>query len=106
MKALFIDTTSNEKITIELTIDEKKDTITQPLERQKAQIILPLIEQLIEKHALTMKEIDVITVNPGPGSFTGVRVGVSIANALSYTLGIPVNKINVATEDKAVEPVY
>lgn len=106
MKKLFIDTTSNEKITVELTLNEKRDTVTQPLERQKAQIILPLIEQLIKKHALTLQEIDAIEVNPGPGSFTGVRVGVSIANALSYTLGIPVNKINVAKEDKIVEPKY
>ena len=38
-----------------------------------------------------IKDISEIEVNTGPGSFTGLRVGVSIANALGWALGIPVN---------------
>ncbi|HSW88034.1 MAG TPA: tRNA (adenosine(37)-N6)-threonylcarbamoyltransferase complex dimerization subunit type 1 TsaB [Candidatus Saccharimonadales bacterium] len=106
MNTLFIDTTSNQEVTAVLTVNGEKDIITRPLERQKAQIVLPILESLLEKHALTLHDLDSIEVNPGPGSFTGVRVGVSIANALSFSLGIPVNNILVAKEDTAVDPVY
>jgi len=67
----------------------------------KAQIILPMVEEILKKHRLVLQDLDVIEVNPGPGSFTGVRVGVSIANALSYALGIPVNG-----KRTPVEPLY
>lgn len=69
--------------------------------RQKAQVVLPLIERLLKKHKLALQDIDGIEVKPGPGSFTGVRVGVSVANALSFALGIPVNGGKIL-----VEPIY
>ena len=47
--------------------------------------------------------IDAIEVNAGPGSFTGLRVGASIANALSFALGIPVNGKPLG---EIVEPRY
>jgi len=106
MNSLYIDTTSNQEIILRLTRDGKVETVKQALEKQKAQIVLPLIQKLLNKHQLTPQDIDAIEVNPGPGSFTGVRVGVSIANALSYALGIPVNKINVLEEEGIVEPQY
>jgi tRNA threonylcarbamoyladenosine biosynthesis protein TsaB len=106
MNTLFIDTTSNQEVTVSLTVNREKDIVTLPLEKQKAQVVLTILESLLEKHDLTLRDLESIEVNPGPGSFTGVRVGVSIANALSFTLGIPVNNLLVAKENTAVEPVY
>jgi tRNA threonylcarbamoyladenosine biosynthesis protein TsaB len=40
---------------------------------------------------LKFKDLAKIQVKTGPGSFTGLRVGVSTANALGFSLGIPVN---------------
>jgi len=106
MKTLFIDTTSNTEIIVALIIDEKRDEVKRVLEQQKAQVLLPIIDELLCKHGLTLQDLDIIEVNRGPGSFTGVRVGVSVANALSYVLGIPVNGINVKNDEKIVEPIY
>ena len=106
MKKIYIDTTSNTEIIVSLTIDGKEDKVKRALEQRKAQVLLPIIEALLEKHNLTLQDLDSIEVNPGPGSFTGVRVGVSVANALSYALGIPVNEIDVANSEKIIEPVY
>ena len=106
MKIVFIDTTSNQKIIVALTIDGEKFEIKRALEKQKAQIVLPLINELLQKHKVRLYDLDAIEVNPGPGSFTGVRVGVSVANTLSYALGIPVNGMNVAKEDTGVAPTY
>jgi len=57
----------------------------------KREIVLNLIDKIIAKHNLNLKEITEIKVNNGPGSFTGLRAGISIANALGYSLNIPVN---------------
>ena len=84
---LFIDTSNLEKIIVGL--DGKK--FETPAKKGASQRLLPFIVELIEKEGKTLEEIKEIEVNTGPGSFTGLRVGVSVANALGWGLGIPVN---------------
>lgn len=103
MVKLFIDTSSNEEISVGLEIDGKKDQITEKVGREKAQVVLPLMQQLLKKHDLTVQNITEIQVVEGPGSFTGLRVGISIANALSYALQIPVNNKKIG---EFVTPAY
>jgi tRNA threonylcarbamoyladenosine biosynthesis protein TsaB len=50
-----------------------------------------------------MDQIKEIEVNLGPGSFTGLRVGVSVANALAWTLKVPVNGKKIG---ELVKPKY
>ena len=57
-----------------------------------SQVLLPLIIKLLKKHKLDFKDLKGIEVETGPGSFTGIRVGVSVANALAFSLVIPVNE--------------
>lgn len=52
---------------------------------------LPLIHDLLKEQKLTLSDITEIQVSTGPGSYTGLRVGTAVANALGYTLGVPVN---------------
>lgn len=54
----------------------------------KAELVLEKIDQLLKKHKLTIQDITSIQVNPGPGSFTGTRVGVALANALGWSLSV------------------
>ncbi len=89
---LFIDTASNEEISVGLRIREKKFVSKRKVDKMKAQVVLPMIEQLLKKHKMSLEQIDAVEVNTGPGSFTGLRVGISIANALGFLLQIPVNK--------------
>lgn len=106
MNTIFIDTTDNTKIIVRLTMGKKEATIEQPVDTRKAQIVLPLMQKLLEKHKLQPQDLDAIEVSPGPGSFTGVRVGVSIANALGFALKIPVNGIQITNGEKIEEPKY
>lgn len=63
-----------------------------------SQALIPLIEQILKKEKLKYKDLEGIEVEKGPGSFTGLRVGVSVANALGFSLGIPVNGKKVETK--------
>lgn len=99
---LLIDTSSNEKITVGLRINEEEKKLTQKIGEQKAQIVLPMIDRILKQYKISLKDLTGIEVNIGPGSFTGLRVGVSVANALGFVLKIPVNnkKIGEFTEPK------
>ena len=50
---------------------------------------MPLIKQLLEESNLTLKDIDLLVSDIGPGSFTGIRIGVSTCKAFSDSLNIP-----------------
>ncbi|MDO8460999.1 MAG: L-threonylcarbamoyladenylate synthase [bacterium] len=86
---LFIDTSDNKKIEVALEISGKRFNKREKIGRQKAQIVLPLIQELLKKHKLKLIDLNGIKVNTGPGSFMGIRVGIAIANALSFALKIP-----------------
>lgn len=97
---LFIDTSKRETVKISLIINGK-ETYFETSSQEKAQVALSLIEKIIKKSGLKLSDITGIKVNQGPGSFVGLRVGVSIANTLSFLLKVPVNGKN-----SPVEPFY
>lgn len=59
--------------------------------------LMPTVNYVLEASERNIKDVSLIAVVNGPGSFTGLRIGVSCAKALSYTLDIPV--IGVSTLD-------
>lgn len=87
---LFIDTSDREKIVIGL--DAKRyETNSKDGASQK---LLFFIDHVLSSVGRSVSDITEISVNTGPGSFTGVRVGVAIANTLSWVLKVPVNGKN------------
>ncbi len=58
--------------------------------RTLASTILEKIEQLLTLQGETLQGIKRVGIYEGPGSFTGLRIGFSTANALGYSLGVPV----------------
>ena len=58
--------------------------------RTQSREILPEIDKLFKKNNCALCDLTCIYVNSGPGSFTGLRVGISIANSIGYSLNIPV----------------
>ena len=104
MKIIYINTSNNKQTLVELKEKNKiidKEISSSKLEKSEA--VLPLINELLKRNNLKISDIDGIEVFEGPGSFTGLRVGVSIANALGFLLGLPVNGKKVGT---CVSPVY
>ena len=61
-----------------------------------------MIEKMLSTLSLTFKDLDGIAISMGPGSFTGLRVGLSYAKGLSLTLDIPI--IPISTFDLLLLP--
>jgi len=97
---LYINTSDSTKTIVGLEKDGKKFLLSEKTGKQKSQNVLPLIKKLLEKHNASPQKLTDLIVNTGPGSFTGLRIGIAVANTLGYILSIPVNK------KKIVEPVY
>ena len=55
---------------------------------------MPAIEELMEKADIKPSEIDAIAVAKGPGSYTGVRIGVTIGKTLAWTLNVPIVSVS------------
>ena len=55
------------------------------------------IDEIIKESAIAMSDLDAIAVSQGPGSYTGLRIGVSSAKGLCYALNIPLIAIDTLT---------
>lgn len=85
---LWLDTSHQQKIKIKLG----KKSLSQTAVNGVSQQWLFLLDKLLKQNRFSIKRIKEIEVNRGPGSFTGLRIGVSAANALGWALKIPVNQ--------------
>jgi tRNA threonylcarbamoyl adenosine modification protein YeaZ len=61
-----------------------------PMARGHAKALMPLVARVMEKSGLNFAQIDRIAVTTGPGSFTGMRVGIAAARGLGLAAGKPV----------------
>ena len=59
-----------------------------------SEVILPAVDQALEMSGLEKKQLDCVAVVAGPGSFTGVRIGVCLAKGIAHAAGLPCARIN------------
>lgn len=89
MFVLAIDTSNT---TLSVALVENNETLIEVVEATKndhSKRLMPTIEALFKKVNRSPKELDLITVAEGPGSYTGVRIGVTVAKTLAWTLNKP-----------------
>lgn len=55
--------------------------------------LLQTLKDLFDEKGIPVEKLTGLRVNPGPGSYTSLRVGIAIANTLSYALKIPINDL-------------
>lgn len=86
MKILAMDT-SSVNATVAL-LDETRllGEYTISNERAHSQIIMPMLESMLERCSVGVKDIDVFAVALGPGSFTGLRIGIAAMKTLAWSL--------------------
>lgn len=88
MKVLAIDT-SNQAMSIAVLDGERIiGEITTNIKRNHSERLMPAIDELMNDIQWKPSELDRIVVAKGPGSYTGLRIGVTIAKTLAWTLGV------------------
>ena len=89
MKQLFMDTSSS--MMRVCLLDERKvlaETVEEGAKNHSV-LLMPAVEKMMAQTHLLPKELDEIIVAKGPGSYTGVRMGVTTAKTLAWTLNCP-----------------
>ena len=90
MKLLAMNTAGKDAV-IMIVIDGKIDTQQQwPSDRTLSDQLVGRIKSLVEESSITMSEIEGVIVHSGPGSFTSLRIGITVANTMSATLQVPI----------------
>ena len=90
---MLILTIRTDKPEAELGLYEKESRLaysTWMAHRELAETIHNQLEKLINGQHQTIHDLQAIITYQGPGSFTGLRIGLSVANALAYGLDIPI----------------
>lgn len=74
---------------------ENIHVLSEELGRGHAERLMPLIEELLAAHDIAWKEVSAVATTTGPGSFTGLRVGMAAARGLSLALDCPCYGVSV-----------
>lgn len=96
-----IDTTDSSVVKLE--IDGK--AYDSDSKNGNSQTLLPYLNSVLSDMGKSMSDITEVEVATGPGSFTGIRVGVSVAQTIGFVNGIKVNGKDVVAGEK-IEIVY
>ena len=94
MITLFIDTCHHNLIVGVYKDTEELILMHEDNDNHLSERLLPLIEKAMNSINLDINNVDNIVVANGPGSFTGVRIGVTVAKTLAYSLGCPIHTVS------------
>jgi len=84
LKRLAIDT-ATKYIYLALMIDDKEvSSIYQEGDNNHSVTIIPLLAELLKKAEISLRDLDEIIIGVGPGSYTGVRIGVTVGKMIGY----------------------
>ncbi len=89
MKLLALDT-STEACSVALQYNDQRLTLDEVCPQQHSKRILPMVQQLLAESGLALNQLDGIVFGRGPGSFTGVRIGVGVTQGLAFGADLPV----------------
>lgn len=93
MKLLAIET-SGQACSVALMVDDQITSRFEFAPMRQAQIILPMIEQILADSSTSLKDLDALCFGCGPGSFTGVRLATSVVQGIGFANNIPVIPIS------------
>ncbi|PPA32085.1 tRNA (adenosine(37)-N6)-threonylcarbamoyltransferase complex dimerization subunit type 1 TsaB [Aeromonas jandaei] len=88
MKILAVDT-ATEACSAALLVGDKVFSRWEEAPRDHTRKILPMVQALLDEAGITLDKLDAIAFGRGPGSFTGVRIGIGVAQGLAFGAGVP-----------------
>ncbi len=90
MTSILTIDTATDNCSVALRYNQQLITRAHQGARQHTARVLPMVDELLLEASLSIADLDVIAVTTGPGSFTGLRIGVSIAQGLAYSCDVPI----------------
>lgn len=97
MNTLSIDTSVANKVTVKLNAGDQ-EFIKESEQKFGSQALLSSIQEIIKEAGIELKDLNELKVATGPGSYTGLKVGAAVANALGFSLGVTVNGKQMETD--------
>ncbi len=82
-KILAIDT-ATENCSVALLVNDQVISRSEVAPRDHTKKVLPMVDEVLKEAGLTLQDLDALAFGRGPGSFTGVRIGIGIAQGLPF----------------------
>ena len=95
MKILAIDTSSSVCSVAILEDDKLIDKNEIDDGKTHSENLMPLLDEVLKRNSIDIKDINMIACTVGPGSFTGIRIGVTAANTMADMLNVEVKSFSV-----------
>ena len=86
MKAILIDTTNSELAVVLVDGDKVFSVVKSVGKSGHSTMLMPAVDELLAENGTNINSIDTVGVVVGPGSFTGIRIGVATATALAFSI--------------------
>ena len=93
MRILAIDT-ATEACSVALADNGSTHAHFELCPREHTQRILPMVQDMLTAGSLSLEQLDVLAFGRGPGSFTGVRIGIGIAQGLALGANLPLTGVS------------
>ncbi|MGJ7092863.1 tRNA (adenosine(37)-N6)-threonylcarbamoyltransferase complex dimerization subunit type 1 TsaB [Vibrio hannami] len=102
-KILALDT-STENCSVALLVNDKIYSRSELAPRDHTKKVLPMVDELLKEAGLKLTDLDALAFGQGPGSFTGVRIGIGIAQGLAFGAELPM--IGISTLEAMAQAAY
>lgn len=96
--------TDDKEVEIALADGDEEYSMSWYADRELAKGLLAKITELLKKHHVEFSQLQGIIVYKGPGSFTGLRIGCTVANTMAYSLSVPI--VGADTSDWKKQGLY
>lgn len=102
-KILALDT-ATENCSVALLVDDKVYVRSEVAPRDHTKKILPMVDEVLKEAGVSLTDLDALAFGRGPGSFTGVRIGIGIAQGLAFGADLPM--IGISTLEAMAQGSY
>ncbi|WP_217554374.1 tRNA (adenosine(37)-N6)-threonylcarbamoyltransferase complex dimerization subunit type 1 TsaB [Vibrio metschnikovii] len=96
--------TATEACSVALMVGDKLYSRSEVAPRDHTKKILPMVDEVLKEAGITLQELDALAFGRGPGSFTGVRIGIGIAQGLAFGADLPM--IGISTLAAMAQAAY
>jgi len=102
-KILALDT-ATENCSVALLVDGQLYARSEVAPRDHTKKILPMVDEVLNEAGIRLQDLDALAFGRGPGSFTGVRIGIGIAQGLAFGADLPM--IGISTLEAMAQATY